>query len=183
MRNFLGILLTCGAMLGCTNPKVQVVELPNDASANGIRVRRVTPYTMSVYAVDASRQLVLKDGQTANLPDANEVYVINYNGAVTSSSLFKVTLHENGSLDTVHVETTRTLKAAAEAAQALTEQALKARQAQKEAEAEKKKLPQQKLLEQIKAIKEYRTEYGGAIALPAVPGEPLLPDGSALSSQ
>jgi hypothetical protein len=124
--------------------------------------------------------LVLKEWKTENLPDPNEVYAINYNGALVSSSKFKVTMHETGGLKNLHLETTRTLKDTAEAAQAVNDQILKLRKAEDDAKAEEKKRPQKELLDQMKAIKEYRTEYGAATVLPAAPGEPVLPDGTSL---
>lgn len=167
------ILFACG----CASPVVYPVGPGND-SKDGVRVRRVAPYEVYVYAVDESGKLVLKHWAVEQLPDHGAAYALNYNGALVTSSKFGVKLHGSGGLKSVHVETTRTLKESAEAAKSITEEVLKVRKA----EAEAKNRPQKEQLEKLKAIKEYRTEYEAATRLPAAPGEPLLPDGSKLGN-
>lgn len=150
MNTYLRILmLLCMSMMGSANPTVHLVK-PSDASVNGVRVSRVVPYEVLIYAVDGSGTLQLQDWKIENIPDNRQVYAVNYNGAFVSSSKFNVTLHENGGLKTVHLETTRTLKDAAEAAQAVHEQVLKAQKAEADAKIEEQLRPQKELLEQIK---------------------------------
>lgn len=178
MKKIVAIVGLVFGIYGCASPKVQLVD-PKD-SADGVRVRKVIPYEIFIYAVDNSGTLILKDWKVENLPDPHHVYSVNYDGAVVSSTKFKLTLHENGGLNNVHVETSRTLKETAEAAKASTEEYLKGIKAKKEAEEEERKRSQKELLERIQAIKEYRSLYQEATSLPSIGGEPVLPDGTSL---
>lgn len=178
MKRIITILGLAFLIIACASPKVKLVS-PTD-SADGVRAGRVVPYEIFIYAVDGSGTLVLKDWKVENLPDLHHVYALNYNGAIFSNTKFKLTLHENGGLNNVHVETSRTLKETADAAKSSTEEYLNRIKAKKEAEEEEKNRPQKELIEQLQAIKEYRDLYKEAVELPSFPGEPILPDGSSL---
>ena len=178
MKKVITILGLVFLINGCASPKVKLVS-PTDI-VDGVRAGRVVPYEIFIYAVDGSGTLVLKDWKVEHLLDLHHVYAVNYDGAMFSNTKFKLTLHENGGLNNVHVETSRTLKEAAEAAKASTDEYLKGIKAEKEAEEEGKKRPQKELIEQLQAIKEYRDLYEKAASLPSFPGEPVLPDGTSL---
>jgi hypothetical protein len=152
----------------------------DDAKLEGVRVRQFIPYEVEVYAVDANGAIVLKQTTIESLPHPTNIYAINYVGALVSSSKFKVSFSSNGALAGVHVETLRTLKDAAEAATSITDQQEKLRQAQQAAKADEAK--KKVVVDQLKAIKDYRAAYKEATSAPSAPGEPVLPDGSALPS-
>jgi hypothetical protein len=134
-----------------------------------------------IYSVGESGALRLRQRSVDTLPDPETVYAIDYHGALVSSSKFKVTFSPNGALATVRVETTRTLKESAEAAQSVTDQASRLRQAERDREDRENKRAVE--VERLKAIKDYREAYQGATGAPAAPGEPLLLDGSSLPSR
>jgi len=175
-------LLAAGCVLalaGCTSPVVRLTTL-EDGETKGVRVRQYVPYEVLVYAVDDAGALVLKQTAVENLPHPTNVYALNYWGAFVSSSKFSVGFTENGALSGVRVETLRTLKDAAAAAQSVNEQVLKLRQAQKDAKTEQAQ--RKGVVDQLKAIKDYREAYKAAVGAPSAPGEPALPDGSSLPS-
>lgn len=170
---YLGMVLVSG----CASPVVSLVE-PTNVNVHGVRVRQYVPYEVFVYVVDESGKVVLKQRTIENLPHPTNLYAINYTGALVSSSKFKITFNENGGLSGVYVETLRTLKEAAEAAQSLNDQVLKMRKA--EQDAKKEDQAKKDVLDRLKAIKDFRDVYKAATDLPAAPGEPTLPDGAAI---
>jgi len=175
MKNFIEVLFLVGIISGCATPHVHLVS-PENKDQNGIRTAKVTPSEIIIMVVDDAGKLKVIERKLEGMTDTNQVYAVNYWGNFVTDSKFMLSLHPNGGLKNVHVETTRTLRNTAEAGKAVNERLLKA----KKLEEEEKAKPQKELLEQIQAIKNYRTEYGAAIDLSAQPNEPLLPDGSSL---
>lgn len=174
-RNAL-ILLLGLVVVGCASPSIRRVGLKDDRA--GVRVRQHSAYEVIVYSVDEKGVLVLRQWRVESLPHPSAVYAVDYTGAFVSSSKLKVSLHETGALSSVRVETTRTLKEAAEAGGSVVDQVVKARTA--EAEARDRAARQQDVVDRLKAIKNFREAYDAATSLPAAPGEPALLDGSSV---
>jgi hypothetical protein len=151
---------------------------PGNEGVAGVRVRQHRPYEVSVYTVTPGGSLALRQRTVESLPDPSVVYAVNYNGALVSSSKFKVNFNANGAVSGIRVETTRTLKESAEAAQSVSDQVRRLRQDERdEKDRERAKADE---VARLKAIKDYRDAYKAATGLPVVPGEPPLLDGSSL---
>lgn len=174
----LTLCLLVGGLVGCASPVVRHVG-PDNESVDGVRVRALRPYEVLIYSVGDSGTLSLRQRSVDLLPDPAVVYAIDYHGALVSSSKFKVTFNPNGGVASVRVETTRTLKDSAEAAQSVSDQVSRLRQAERDREDRENKKAAE--IDRLKAIKDYREAYRAATSVPPAPGEPTLIDGSALT--
>ena len=109
MTKMLAILFFLGFISGCATPTVKVVS-PKAMDVDGIRAAKVIQSEIIIMVVDKSGKLKETERKLEGVADTKQVYAVNYWGNFVTDSKFKLSLHPNGGLKNVHVETIRTLK-------------------------------------------------------------------------